>query len=148
MIHTILVATDASPSSNNAIDLAADLAAKYGASLHLLHVIRQMQLPAELRNMAEVENLIGSRSEVMSYVASKILVDAEARARVAGVTDVHTESIEGEPATTIIDRAKAHGVDLIVMGTRGLGTVRSMMLGSVSRKVSNLSGVNCLIVRG
>jgi nucleotide-binding universal stress UspA family protein len=147
MIHTILVATDASPSSNKAIDTAADLAAKYGASLRLLHVIRQMQLPVELRNMAEVEKLVGSRAEVMSFVASKILADAEARAKSFGVTDVHTESIEGEPATTIIDHANQHGVDLIVMGTRGLGTVKSMMLGSVSRKVSNLSGINCLIVR-
>lgn len=147
MIHTILVATDASPASNKAIDMAADLAVRYGASLHLLHVIRQMQLPAELRNMAEVEKLIGSRSEVMSFVAAKILKDAEARAEHRGVTDVRTESVEGEPATTIIERANAHGADLIVMGTRGLGPVRSVMLGSVSRKVSNLSGVSCLIVR-
>ena len=147
MIQTILVATDASTASNKAIDMAAELASKYGASLHLLHVIRQMQLPAELRNMAEVEKLIGSRSEVMSFVAKKILIDADARAKSFGVTDVHTESVEGEPAMTIIDRAGAHGADLIVMGTRGLGTVKSMMLGSVSRKVSNLAGVSCLIVR-
>ena len=147
MIRTILVATDASPASNRAIDMAADLAARYGVSLHLLHVIRQMQLPVELRNMAEVEKLVGSRSEVMGYVATKILTDAKARAESFGVTDVHTESIEGEPAMTIIDRANALGADLIVMGTRGLGKVKSMMLGSVSRKVSNLSGVNCLIVR-
>ena len=147
MIHTILVATDASPASNKAIDLAADLAAKYGASLRLLHVVRQMQLPAELRSMAEVEKLIGSRSEVMSFVARKILADAETRARSHDVADVQSESIEGEPATTIIDSANAHGADLIVMGTRGLGTVKSMMLGSVSRKVSNLSEVSCLIVR-
>ena len=147
MIHTILVAIDASPESNKAIEMAADLAAKYGASLRLLHVVRNMQLPAELRNMAEVEKLMGSRSEVMSFVAKKILADADARAKSFGATDVHTESIEGEPATTIIDRANAHGADLIVMGTRGLGAVKSMMLGSVSRKVSNLSGLNCLIVR-
>ena len=147
MIHTILVATDASSASNRAIDMAADLAAKYGASLRLLHVIREMQLPVELRNMAEVEKLMGSRAEVMNFVANKILADAEARAKSFGVTDIHAESIEGEPATTIIDCANQHGVDLIVMGTRGLGTVKSMMLGSVSRKVSNLSRMNCLIVR-
>lgn len=147
MFHTILVATDASPASNKAIDMAADLAARYGSSLHLLHVIRQMQLPAELRNMAEVEKLMGPRSEVMNFVAKKILTDAEIRARSFGVTDVQSESIEGEPAMTIMARANAHGADLIVMGTRGLGTVKSMMLGSVSRKVSNLSEVSCLIVR-
>ena len=97
--------------------------------------------------MAEVEKLMGPRSEVMSFVAKKILTDAETRAKSFGVTDVQSESIEGEPAMTIIARANAHGADLIVMGTRGLGTVKSMMLGSVSRKVSNLSEVSCLIVR-
>ena len=147
MIHTILVATDASPASNKAIDMAADMAVRYEASLRLLYVIRQMQLPAELRNMAEVEKLMGPRSEVMGFVAKKILADAEARAKSHGVTDVQSESIEGEPAMTIIARANAHGADLVVMGTRGLGTVKSMMLGSVSRKVSNLSEVSCLIVR-
>lgn len=147
MINAILVATDASSTANKALDLAANMAGKYGASLHLLYVVREMQLPEGLRAMAEVEKLVGSRSEVMGFVAKKVLADAQARAESQGATDIHTEVVEGEPATTIIDRASAQGVDLIVMGTRGLSAVKSMMLGSVSRKVSNLSGVSCLIVR-
>ncbi len=148
MITRILVATDASPASNRAIDFAADLAAKYKASLSVLHVIREMQLPEELRAMAEVEKLEGSRSDVMKFVAKKILHDAELRAQRKGASDVHTNVAEGDPANVILDHAKAIGVDLIVLGTRGLGTVKSMMLGSVSRKVTNLAEVNCFIVRG
>ena len=147
MIKEILVATDASPASNKAIDLAANMAAKYGASLRLLYVIREMQLPDELRNMAEVEKLAGSRSDVLKFVAEKILSDAESRAKAQGATDIHTEVAEGDPATTIVEHANGHGTDLVVMGTRGLSTAKSMMLGSVSRKVSNLAEMNCLIVR-
>lgn len=148
MITGILVATDASSASNRAIDFAADMAAKYKASLSVLHVIREMQLPEELRAMAEVEKLAGSRSDVLNFVAKKILHDAELRAKAKGVSDIRTEVAEGDPANVILDHAKASSVDLIVLGTRGLGTVKSVMLGSVSRKVTNLAEVNCLIVRG
>ena len=52
MLKNILVATDASPASNRAINLAADIAGKYGATLHLLYAVREMQLPPELKKMA------------------------------------------------------------------------------------------------
>jgi len=148
MIKAILVATDASPASNKAIDMAADMAAKYDASLTLLYVIREMQLPEELRNMAEVEKLAGPRAEVLQFVAGKILNDAQARAKHHGASRVDSITREGDPATAIIEEAERLGVDLVVMGTRGLGQVKGMLLGSVSRKVSNLADVHCLIVRG
>ncbi len=148
MISAILVATDASPASNKAIDMAADMAAKYDASLALLYVIREMQLPDELRNMAEVEKIAGPRAEVLQFVAGKILHDAETRAKDHGAARVESITREGDPASCIIEEAKGRSVDLVVMGTRGLGQVKGMLLGSVSRKVSNLADVNCLIVRG
>lgn len=148
MIDAILVATDASAAANRAIDLGADLAAKYHASLNLLHVIRDMQLPEEIAHMAEVEKLATSRSEVLHYVAKKIIGDAKTRAQAKGAAKIQTEIAEGDPATSILKYAQDHAVDLIVMGTRGLGGVKGMLLGSVSRKVSNLSAVDCLTVRG
>jgi nucleotide-binding universal stress UspA family protein len=38
-------------------------------------------------------------------------------------------------------------VDLVVLGTRGLGQVKGMLMGSVSRKVTNLAETSCLIIR-
>ena len=67
MLKNILVATDASPASNRAINLAADLAGKYGATLHLLYAVREMQLPPELKKMAEVEKIAGARSDVLDF---------------------------------------------------------------------------------
>lgn len=147
MLKQILVATDASPASNRAINLAAEMAGKYDATLHLIYAIREMQLPPELKKMAEVEKIVGARSDVLDFVGKKILGDAEARAVKRGAGDVKTSLEHGDPATAILRYAKRRKVDLIVLGTRGLGQVKGMLMGSVSRKVTNLSDVSCLIVR-
>ena len=147
MIKSILVSVDASPSSNRAVNMAGDLAAKYGAKLHILHVVRDMQLPPQIRRMAEVEKLMGPRQDVLNFVASKILSDAETRAKKHGAEKLETINGSGDPATCIISQAKRKKVDLIVLGTRGLGKVKGMVLGSVSRKVANLTDISCLIIR-
>jgi nucleotide-binding universal stress UspA family protein len=147
MLNNILVATDASPASNRAINLAADMAGKYGATLHLLYAIREMQLPSELKKMAEVEKIAGARSDVLDFVGEKILGDAKTRAMKKGATEIKTTLEHGDPATVILRYANRRKVDLIVLGTRGLGQVKGMLMGSVSRKVTNLSGISCLTVR-
>jgi len=146
MLKNILVATDASPASNRAIDLAADMAGKYDATLHLLYAVREMQLPPELKKMAEVEKIAGARSDVMEFVGRKILGDAEARALKKGAGKVKTALEHGDPATVILRCAKRRKADLVVLGTRGLGKVKGVLMGSVSRKVTNLSEINCLII--
>jgi len=147
MIKRILVATDASRAANRAIDLAADIAAKYGSSLDILHVVRQMQLPPELLRMARVEKIAGREADILEFVAQQILSDAKARAKKKGAKEARTTMDSGDPATAIVKYAKRHNVDLIVMGSRGLGKVKEVILGSVSRKVCNLSLVSCLTVR-
>ncbi len=102
MIKGILVATDASKAANRAVDLAADMATKYGSSLEILYVIRHMQLPPELRKMAQVENVAQREADVMRFVAQKVLSDAEARAKKKGAKDVRTNMNLGDPATHII----------------------------------------------
>jgi len=147
MLKNILVATDASPASNRAINLAADMAGKYGATLHLVYAIREMQLPPELKKMAEVEKIAGARSDVLEFVGKKILSDAESRATKKGATSVKSSLEHGDPATVVLRYAKRRKIDLIVLGTRGLGQVQGMLMGSVSRKITNLSDISCLIIR-
>ena len=147
MLKNILVATDASPASNRAINFAADLAGKYGATLHLLYAVREMQLPPELKKMAEVEKIAGARSDVLDFVGNKILGDAQSRALKKGAAKIKSTLERGDPATAIMRYGKRRKVDLIVLGTRGLGQVKGMLMGSVSRKVTNLSDISCLIIR-
>ena len=146
-MNSILVATDASPASNRAVDVAADLAKQYGASLTILYVVRLMQLPPELRKMAKVEKIAEREADVFQYLAEQVLGTAVQRAQKVGAIKVSKSVGEGDPATVIIKQAKQRKADLIVMGTRGLGKVKEAFLGSVSRKVCNLSQVNCLTVR-
>lgn len=147
MIDRILVTTDGSAASNRAIDLAAHMAIKHDASLYLLNVIREMQLPPELKKMAKVENIGQARQDVLDFVADKIIGDAERRAKRKGVKSVRKATGHGDPATAIAKYAQRNKIDLIVMGTRGLGRVKGMLMGSVSRKVANACNVNLLVVR-
>ena len=147
MMNSILVATDASPASNRAVDVAADLAKQYGASLTILYVVRLMQLPPELRKMAKVEKIAEREADVFQYLAEQVLGTAVQRAQKVGAIKVSKAGGEGDPATVIIKQAKQRKADRIVRGTRGLGKVKEAFLGSVSRKVCNLSQVNCLTVR-
>ena len=147
MIKKILVATDASESSTRALDVASEMATKFEAKLFICHVIRDMQLPDELRRMAEVEHIHGPRLEVLSFVARKILHAAEERVRKTGAEDVEAIIAEGDPAMGIIKEAQNQGVDLVVIGTHGHSEIKEMLLGSVSRKVANLLDINCLMVR-
>ena len=146
-MKNILLATDASPASNRAINLAADMAGKYGATLHLVYAVREMQLPPELKKMAEVEKIVGARSDVLDFIGNKILSEAEERAVKKGAVNVKTSLEHGDPATVILRYAKRRKVDLIVLGTRGLSQMKGVLMGSVSRKVTNLSEISCLIVR-
>jgi len=147
MINRILVPTDGSPAANRAVNLAVELALKHAASLYLLNVIRDMQLPVELRKMARVENIGSARQDVLEFVAEKILGDAERRAKRKGMKSVRKATGHGDPATAISNYAQRNKIDLIVVGTRGLGSVKGMLMGSVSRKVANACNVNMLIVR-
>lgn len=145
--NAILVATDGSEPSLRAVDVAARMAASENTPLYLLNVIRDMQFPQALSRMAEVERLVGTRSDVLNYVADKILKDAKQRAKKAGAKTVEPVTANGDPASCIVETANERGADLIVVGTRGLGGVAGALLGSVSRKVSNIAEQNVLIVR-
>ena len=61
-------------------------------------------------------------------------------------TSIETVHLKGDPAHQILDYAKDHGQELIIIGSRGLSGVKGVMLGSVSHKVSQLSSCPVLIV--
>lgn len=147
MINHILVAVDASPSSDNAVDMGISMAKAYNAKLSFLNVVRDMQLPESVMRMAEVEHIQGPRSDVLRFVGERTLKMANKKAKDAGLMNASKKVAVGDPASEISDYAKTKSADLIVIGTRGHGELKGMFLGSVSRKVSNLAGVNVLIVR-
>lgn len=147
MISHIVVAVDASPSSDNAVDMGVCLAQAHNAKLSFLNVVRDMQLPESVMRMAEVEHIQGARSDVLRFVGEKTLKQANKRAKDKGFMDAKKNVAIGDPASEITNYAKAHAADMIIIGTRGHSDLKGRFLGSVSRKVSNLAEINVLIVR-
>ena len=152
MINKILVATDASAASNRALDMAAQLAGQHNAELFIIHVIRDMQIPFEIKEIPElesqqIESFSEEREKIMRKIAENVLKVAQEKMEKAGVSKVETTIGTGDPAHSILDFAKRREIDMIVIGTRGLGKLKGTILGSVSRKITNNAETSCLIVR-
>ncbi len=147
MFSNILVAIDGSTTSSRGLEIAIELAKRFGAKLHLLHVVRNMQLPKELGRLIEVEKMQESRQNVLNMVGEQVLTQAKRVAESKGVKSIEQDIGTGDPATAIVRYADRNGVDLITVGSRGLGQVEGMLMGSVSRKVSSLAKVPCLIAK-
>ena len=147
MINKILVATDASAASNRAVRMAAYIAASHEAELLILHVIRDMQLPTLMKKAPELEEFANAREDIMRQVAEDILNEAEVLAQKSGAQKIQTAIGSGDPASSVIGFSKRRNIDMIVIGTRGLGKIKEVLMGSVSRKIANSAEANCLIVR-
>lgn len=145
MFNTILVAVDGSPAGKRALDAAIDIAKCNQASLMLLHVIADLPLPQEIVEMIASGEITESRSEILKTSAELVLQNAQRRCEKAGYTNVTTDYITGDPARKILEYADTHHADVIVIGHRGLDS-QSNMLGSVARKLINMTQRSCLIV--
>lgn len=151
MLEKILVAIDGSDHAWKALDLAADYAKLHGAQLIALHVVRHEPVPEGLRAFAEAEH-IPLEEEAARYHNARMLGDrltraAEAKAREKGVTDVVGRTVEGRPPSEILALAADEGVDMIVLGSRGLSDPKALVLGSVSHKVANHAECTCVTVK-
>jgi len=142
----ILVPTDFSANAAAAIRLAARVASEPGAELHVLHVERATPLRYVVR-----EGMLGS-NDTDAIIEEKARTDVlrrlgEGLAELAdGITPTATAAAFGEPWREIIDYAEVHGVDLIVMGRRGI-TLADVMLGSVAERVIRHAPCPVLITR-
>jgi nucleotide-binding universal stress UspA family protein len=148
MFQKILIGVDGSEHSNRAVDAAIDLAQHYQTSVILMHVIRNMQLPKEIEAMIAAGEVTESRMEILQDSAELILDRAEKKFQQAGVSSetVSREVLKGDPASTLANYAENHAIDLIIIGFHGLDA-DPRLLGSVARKLSNISTVSCLIVK-
>jgi nucleotide-binding universal stress UspA family protein len=143
-IRQVLVATDFSEPSEAALLYGRTLAAQFGATLHVVHVIPEIYphmfdegyalMTPEIRKQIE-----DSAREHLS----ELLIDSDS----SGPPAMSAVLAGSSPARAIVEYAKDHAIDLIVIGTHGRGGVAHLMLGSVAERVVRLAACPVLTVR-
>lgn len=141
-LTNILVPSDFSECSNQALRYGLELARKFDATLHLVHVVQD---PATQPWAAE-----GFAVPVLE-VTEQWLKEAEARLRTsipdADRPRVRVSSLLGAVAPEVLRYAQDEAIDLIVMGTHGRGGVSHLLLGSIAEKMVRRAPCPVLTVR-
>ncbi len=138
-VRKILVAIDGSLFSDAAIDFSLDLAGKYKAKVTAVHVV---YTPV----FAYGDRVVGMPTKEHIEEGKKIL-ERTKRAASKSKIRIQTKLLNGNPADEICRFAQKEKFDLVVIGSRGLGRVDTLLLGSVSERVSRLSPAPILIVK-
>jgi nucleotide-binding universal stress UspA family protein len=139
MYDDILVPTDGSTASEEAIAHAVDVASKYGARLHALYVV---DTGAYATLEAGTEMVLNALQEEGERAVSQV----EDAAEEAGV-EVQTAVLTGAAFRKIREYVDENDVDLVVMGTHGRKGIDRYLLGSVTERVVRSAEVPVMTVR-
>jgi nucleotide-binding universal stress UspA family protein len=140
MFNHILLGVDGSNHALHAAKTAGDLARMMESKV-LRIVVTFEPIPPYLGE-PNLQTAISARMKEAEIILQKAM---EAVGGIPG--EIHTEILEGTPAEAILEVAKTRDVNLIVMGSRGLGRLAGALLGSQSQKVVQHATCPVLIVR-
>lgn len=141
MFKKILVAIDGSDMSKKAFETALLLAKENESMLSIINVGKNLAIPQGM-----VIDSIDEVYDTMRKEGEELLNRGKWMAESQGIP-VEANYVVGDPAAQIIKLAKEGLFQLIVIGCRGLGPFKEMMLGSVSHRVSQMSHCPVLIVK-
>ncbi len=139
MFRNVLLAVDGSEHALRAARVAGEMARCLRADLRIVAVFEPV--PAYLGE-PNLQKAISGRMERVETVLEEAL---DVVGEVPGKCE--TEILEGPPADAILRVAKIRHSDLIIMGARGMGGLRALLLGSQSQKVVNEASCPVLLVR-
>lgn len=134
-LDTILVGVDGSPHAARALAHAGDLAERTGARIIAVHVAHGAVPDPSVQPLATRRRSLPD-----------LLDDWCTPLHVRGLDDHESVIAEGDPRTTLVDVAEERGADLIVIGSRGLGPVSKLVLGSVATSLINHSHIPVTVV--
>jgi nucleotide-binding universal stress UspA family protein len=153
-MKTILVPTDFSEAADHAADLAARLAAKHGAEIHLIHSVdvpdtwqdgrftnaamAKKTMREQRALYPEVQERVGQARQNLESLSARL-----ARKKVK----VHYEIAANAAWEDVVRLARLRKADLVVMGTRGAGALKEAFLGSNTQKVVRLATMPVLTLR-
>jgi len=139
----ILLAVDGSENSGRVVDFLVRTSAWYKEPVEVQLLNVQMPIAG-----VNVKMFISSESlnEYYREEGAAALKQARAKLDAAGLAYAHHIGV-GDPAEVVVEYAKSKHCDQILMGSRGLGSVSGLVLGSVATKVLHLTGVPVTLVR-
>jgi nucleotide-binding universal stress UspA family protein len=139
MYATIIVALDGSEQSLLALNHACAIAECFRSKLILVHAFPHT---SDLRDSVEYNNLVALRVKVGEEII-------ETARKQLGRTSIGVDEdlLEGPAAEAILSAAATRKADLIVIGSRGMGSLKGMVFGSVSTKVSHYAPCPVMVVR-
>ena len=144
LFKEIVFCTDFSDNANDAFITARDLISRYGANLHIVHVLVTVAAPAteffvpeELDPMVVEKASKTAQGSIEELYLSKLPKDQN--------WSVHI--LSGYPVTEIIELAKRKKADLIVMGAHGMTGLAHVLFGSTANRVVRKASCSVLAVR-
>jgi nucleotide-binding universal stress UspA family protein len=144
-LKNILIATDFGEAADSALAYGRELAARFGATLHVLHVAQNVYLSAlGAENFATIApNLHQDFVDAAVKELDKRLIDCDRN----GPSTRRLVVTSSSPAFAIVDYASDRDIDLIVMGTHGRGPLGHLVMGNVAERVVRLAPCPVLTVR-
>ena len=140
LFKKILIATDGSKRTQNAVDMGLKIAGGQGSKVYAVYVVDTVtftSIPMDV-TWENMYQLLKDEGED----AVKAVKDIAP----AGV-EVETHVLEGNPAVEITRYAADNGVDLIVMGTLGKSGIDRILLGSTAEKVIRIANCPVLVIK-
>ncbi|HEY7227509.1 MAG TPA: universal stress protein [Nitrososphaeraceae archaeon] len=141
MFANILVPVDGSDNSYRALDAALLLSEKLGSNVTVIHVMEEVPI-----THIGSEKLLKEFLEAYRKENQDILSKCSEIATQKGLT-INTFLLEGNPASAILNFSKKEKFDLVIMGRRGLGKFKELILGSISSKIVHHSPTAVLLIR-
>lgn len=141
MFTNVLVPVDGSDNSYRALDAALLLSEKLGSSITVVNVMEQVPI-----THIGSEKLLSELLEAYKKENQEILSKCSNIATEKGLS-IKTLLLQGNPASVILDYSKKEKFDLVIMGSRGMGKFKQLILGSVSSKIVHHSPSAILLIR-
>ncbi len=141
MFTKILVPVDGSDNSYKALEASLVLSEKLGSNISVVNVMEQVPI-----THIESEKLLSELLEAYKKENQEILSKCSDIARQKGIT-IKTVLLQGNPAPAILDYSKKENFDLVIMGSRGMGKFKELILGSVSSKIVHHSPCAIMIIK-
>ncbi len=145
MYHNILVPLDGSENAYKTLTHAGNLAKKFDSQVNVLSVFRHhshIEKSISMVRPREPENL----DDVLSAYAKDVVAEGKTILKEQGVEKVKGFIKMGTASKKILEFAKKHDIDLIIISSRGNGDLRGYLLGGVSHKVTGLAKCPVMVI--